>query len=95
MFTFNTEIRTQKGTGASRRLRRENKIPAVVYGGSKPPISIILSQDLVNNAEIKGEFYSDAMLLVIDGVDTKVKVQAVQRHPFKPKLTHLDFLRIE
>ncbi|EKF63224.1 50S ribosomal protein L25 [Serratia plymuthica A30] len=43
--------------------------------------------------EAKPEFYSEAVTLVIDGKETKVKVQAVQRHPFKPKLTHIDFVR--
>ena len=48
--------------------------------------------DVLINQEAKPEFY-EVLNLVIDGKETKVKVQAVQRHPFKPKLTHIDFLR--
>lgn len=50
--------------------------------------------DSVKNMEAKPEFYSEAVTLVIDGKETKVKVQAVQRHPFKPKLAHIDFVRV-
>ncbi|MCE1645119.1 50S ribosomal protein L25, partial [Enterobacter hormaechei] len=82
-----------QGKGASRRLRRANKIPAIVYGGNQEPVSIELDHDQVINMEQKAEFYSDVLTLVIDGKETKVKVQAVQRHPFKPKLAHIDFLR--
>ncbi|MCA6221972.1 50S ribosomal protein L25 [Photorhabdus antumapuensis] len=93
MFTINAEVRKEQGKGASRRLRRANKFPAIVYGGNQEPVSIELSHDQVITMERKAEFYSEALTLVIDGKETKVKVQAVQRHPFKPKLAHIDFLR--
>ncbi|WP_118986290.1 50S ribosomal protein L25 [Photorhabdus sp. CRCIA-P01] len=93
MFTINAEVRKEQGKGASRRLRRANKFPAIVYGGNQEPVSIELAHDQVITMECKAEFYSEALTLVIDGKETKVKVQAVQRHPFKPKLAHIDFLR--
>ncbi|WP_434524438.1 50S ribosomal protein L25 [Photorhabdus asymbiotica] len=93
MFTINAEVRREQGKGASRRLRRANKFPAIVYGGKQEPVSIELDHDQVINMEHKAEFYSEILTLVIDGKETKVKVQAVQRHPFKPKLAHIDFLR--
>lgn len=96
MFTINVELRpeAEQGKGASRRLRTENKFPAIVYGGSAAPVSIKLDHDSVKNMEVKAEFYSEAITLVVDGKETKVKVQAVQRHPFKPKLAHIDFVRV-
>ncbi|NMP27299.1 50S ribosomal protein L25 [Rahnella sp. SAP-1] len=94
MFTIKVAVRTAQGKGASRRLRAANKFPAIVYGGSAEPISIELDHDPVKNLELKAEFYSEAIILVIDGKETKVKVQAVQRHPFKPKLAHIDFVRV-
>jgi large subunit ribosomal protein L25 len=96
MFTINVELRpeAEQGKGASRRLRTENKFPAIVYGGSAAPVSIKLDHDSVKNMEVKAEFYSETITLVIDGKDTLVKVQAVQRHPFKPKLAHIDFVRV-
>lgn len=94
MFTINVEVRKDQGKGASRRLRAANKFPAIVYGGEEAPVSIELDHDSVKNMEAKAEFYSEAVTLVIDGKETKVKVQAVQRHPFKPKLAHIDFVRV-
>ena len=94
MFTINAEVRKDQGKGASRRLRAANKFPAIVYGGKEAAVSIELDHDSVKNMEAKPEFYSEAVTLVIDGKETKVKVQAVQRHPFKPKLSHIDFVRV-
>ncbi|HGJ5883903.1 50S ribosomal protein L25 [Arsenophonus sp.] len=93
MLTINAEIRKKQGKGASRRLRKDNKLPAIVYGGDQEPVSIELSHDEIINQESKPEFY-EVLTLVVDGKKNKVKVQAVQRHPFKPKLTHIDFLRV-
>jgi len=94
MFTIDAQVRKEQGKGASRRLRAANKFPAIVYGGEEAQVSIELGQDSVKNMEVKPEFYSETITLVIDGNETSVKVQAVQRHPFKPKLTHMDFVRI-
>lgn len=43
--------------------------------------------------QTKPEFYSEVLTIVVDGKEEKVKVQAVQRHAFKPKLSHIDFVR--
>ena len=45
-FKFNAEVRTAQGKGASRRLRHNSQIPAIVYGGKEEPVSIILSHEL-------------------------------------------------
>ncbi len=93
-FKFNAEVRTAQGKGASRRLRHNGQIPAIVYGGSEAPVSIVLNHDELNNAQEHDGFYSDVITLVIDGKEVAVKVQAMQRHPFKPKLVHIDFKRV-
>ncbi|AZI14357.1 50S ribosomal protein L25 [Avibacterium paragallinarum] len=93
-FKFNAEVRTTQGKGASRRLRHNGQIPAIVYGGKEEPISITLRHDEVNNAQVHETFYSEVITLVIDGKEVAVKVQAMQRHPFKPKLVHVDFKRV-
>jgi large subunit ribosomal protein L25 len=93
MLTINAEVRKEQGKGASRRLRAANKFPAIVYGGKAAPVAIELDQDVLGNMQAKAEFYSEVLTLVIDGKEEKVKVQAVQRHPFKPKLSHIDFVR--
>ncbi len=93
MFTFNAEVRKEQGKGASRRLRTANKFPAIIYGGNEAAVAIELDHDSVMNSQVKPGFYTDVLTLVIDGKEVKVKVQAVQRHPFKPKLHHIDFVR--
>ncbi|TKI05838.1 50S ribosomal protein L25 [Martelella alba] len=94
MLIINANARKEQGKGASRRLRAANKFPAIVYGGAEAPVSIELDHEIVFNTQAKPGFYTDVLSLVIDGAETKVKVQAVQRHPFKPKLTHIDFVRV-
>ena len=93
MLTINAEVRKEQGKGASRRLRTANKFPAIIYGGSEAAVSIELDHDAVMNMQNKPGFYTDVLTLVVDGKETNVKVQAVQRHPFKPKLHHIDFVR--
>ncbi|MBK0016322.1 MULTISPECIES: 50S ribosomal protein L25 [Kosakonia] len=93
MFTINAEVRNEQGKGASRRLRTANKFPAIVYGGTEAPVAIELDHDKVWNMQTKPGFYSEVLTLALDGKEVKVKIQAVQRHPFKPKLTHIDFVR--
>ncbi|CNH57336.1 50S ribosomal protein L25 [Yersinia massiliensis] len=94
MTTINVEVRKDQGKGASRRLRAANKFPAIVYGGTEAAISIALDHDTTKNMEAKPGFYDTVLTLAVDGKEIKVKVQAVQRHAFKPKLTHIDFVRV-
>ncbi|WP_409308920.1 50S ribosomal protein L25 [Pectobacterium sp. B1J-3] len=94
MITIKAEARKEQGKGASRRLRTAGKFPAIVYGGSEAPVAIELDHDSVKNQEMKPGFYGETVILSIDGKEIQVKVQAVQRHVFKPKLTHIDFVRV-
>lgn len=92
MITIKAEVRKEQGKGATRRLRAASKFPAIIYGGVKAPLSITLDHDSVKNLEAKEGFYGEVLTLIIDGKEKKVKVQAVQRHVYKPKLTHIDFV---
>ncbi|WP_395480035.1 50S ribosomal protein L25 [Candidatus Curculioniphilus buchneri] len=94
MLTINADIRKKKGTRASRRLRFTNRVPAIVYGGIEGSIAIELDQNAILNNQTKENFYSQILALIIDGIMTTVKVQSIQRHPFKPKLIHIDFIRL-
>ncbi|MGC9423132.1 MULTISPECIES: 50S ribosomal protein L25 [Vibrio] len=90
---FNAVVRTELGKGASRRLRHADQFPAIVYGGEAAPVAIALKHaDIINQMD-KPEFY-EGITLVIDGTEVKVKPQDVQRHVFKPKVEHMDFIRI-
>ncbi|SHH36398.1 50S ribosomal protein L25/general stress protein Ctc [Ferrimonas marina] len=93
-FEFDAEIRTDLGTGASRRLRREGLVPAVLYGGDKEPVSLTLAHNKINKAQENEAFYSHVLTLNINGQAEEAIVKAIQRHPYKPKLMHLDFQRV-
>jgi len=93
-FILQAEIRKDTGKGASRRLRRADKVPAILYGAGKEAISLTLDHNKVNNMSEHEAFYSQIITLVIDGKKHQTILKDVQRHPFKPKLTHLDFQRV-
>jgi large subunit ribosomal protein L25 len=92
-FTFDAEIRKDLGKGASRRQRREDKVPAVVYGGNKEAVSISLDHKKIFIAQQSDSFYNENITLNIAGNAEQVKVVAIQRHPVKQQIVHLDFLR--
>jgi large subunit ribosomal protein L25 len=87
-------VRTDAGKGASRRLRRTGQLPAVVYGGHAEPTSIEIFHNTVWLASAHEWFYSSILDLNIDGDVQKVILRDMQRHPVKPQIMHLDFLRV-
>ncbi|AQS35812.1 LSU ribosomal protein L25P [Shewanella psychrophila] len=90
-YTISAEIRTEIGKGSSRRLRHANKVPAVIYGAGKESISIKFDQKDIINIQENKEFYTDVLTIAVDGKDVNVRVQAMQRHAFKPLIEHVDF----
>jgi large subunit ribosomal protein L25 len=93
-FTIAAEVRSDMGKGASRRLRREGKFPAVLYGAESDPVSLTLDHDdMVHNLENEA-FYSHILTLDIDGNKEKAVLKDLQRHPAKPLLLHADFMRV-
>ncbi|QCI18128.1 50S ribosomal protein L25 [Buchnera aphidicola (Aphis nasturtii)] len=94
MLIINADIREKKGKSFSRKLRIQNKFPAILYGLNKTPISLTLDHNSVFNLQKKIDFYQKKILLLINGREYKVKVQSIQRHAFKLKLLHIDFLYI-
>ena len=93
-FTLQAQTRADKGKGASRRLRHADQVPAIVYGAGKEAVSVTLDHKKLILAQEKPEFYSSELTLVINGEEVKVNVKAIQRHPVRYKLVHLDFVRI-
>lgn len=93
-FEIEATIRHDIGKGASRRLRRSEKVPGVVYGGGKEPVSLsLLHKDIAKS--LKNEaFYSHILTLRTTGDSERVVLKAVQRHPFKPQILHVDFQRV-
>jgi large subunit ribosomal protein L25 len=91
---ISAELRTDEGKGASRRLRRSGKLPAVVYGAKQDPVSIQLPHNDTLLASNNEWFYSAILDLTIAGSTQKVLLRDLQRHPFKPQLLHIDFQRV-
>jgi len=93
-FELNAEPRNDTGKGASRRLRRAGKVPAILYGGNEEPRALTLNHNqLLRNLEHEA-FYSHILAVNIDGKDTRAVLRDLQRHPSKPTILHVDLLRV-
>ncbi len=94
-FEIAAELRADVGKGASRRLRRAGKVPAVLYGADREPVSLTVDHNFMIHAIEDEAFRSSVLQLVVD--DNKrqsVVLRDLQQHPFKPLITHIDFLRV-
>lgn len=94
IFTLDAEVRHDLGKGASRRLRHSDKVPAILYGGGEAPLALTLDHNKLIQAQEFEAFYSHVLTLNIDGKAVEALVKDMQRHPFKPKVTHVDFQRV-
>jgi large subunit ribosomal protein L25 len=88
------ELRNDQGKGASRRLRHADVVPAILYGGKEQPQSIQFVHKDVYLASQHEWFYSAILDLKIDGKNQKALLRDMQRHPYKQRLLHLDFQRV-
>jgi large subunit ribosomal protein L25 len=93
-FELSAELREDAGKGASRRLRREDKVPAIIYGGKKDPRNITLDQrELLANIQNEA-FFSHILTLRVGDVTQECILKDLQRHPFKKAVMHVDLQRI-
>lgn len=87
--------REVKGTANARRARRENRVPAVIYGAGKASENIMLDHlQLIAHLDHEA-FYSQVLNLNIDGKKQNVVLKDLQRHPYKAQIMHVDFLRVK
>ncbi len=93
-FVLHAEPRSDLGKGASRRLRRADKIPAILYGGDAEPLPITLSQDEVFKALEHEAFYTHVITVKIGDREEQAVIKDIQRHPYKPKVHHMDLQRV-
>ena len=94
-FELNAYKRELQGSGASRRLRRANKVPGIIYGGAAAPALIELDHNDLLLALRKEAFHSSVLSLKIDGKVETVLLRDSQMHPYKPLVLHVDFLRVD
>ena len=93
-FIVNAETRTDVGKGASRRLRHAGKVPAIIYGSGKDPVSLAVGHDEFMHHLEHEAFYSHILTVNVDGKKQKAVLKDLQRHPSKPRMLHIDFLRV-
>ena len=94
IYQLDASIREDMGKGASRRLRRADAVPAILYGGGESPVSLTLDHNKLINALEHESFYSHILTLKIADKSHKVILKDLQRHAYKPKVLHADFLRV-
>lgn len=94
-FELSAELRTDKGKGASRRLRRNaDMIPAILYGAGEDPQPLTLAHKDIHKACQDEAFYSKIIKINAGGKTQEAILKDLQRHPAKDRIMHADFLRI-
>ena len=94
-FELNAQVRTLQGSGASRRLRRAKKVPAIIYGGSAAPEMVELDHNDLILALRKEAFHSSVISLKVEGKAQTVLLRDAQMHPYKALVLHADFQRVD
>ncbi|WP_323011760.1 50S ribosomal protein L25/general stress protein Ctc [Castellaniella sp.] len=92
---FTATSRSVQGSSASRRLRRAGRVPAIVYGGKSAPANLELDHNEIYHALHKEEFHASILDMSLDGKIEPVLVRAVQWHPYKAQVLHVDFQRVD
>jgi len=92
--TLPAEARERAGKGASRALRREGRVPAVIYGGKEEPTPIHIEEKLLRLQLGTGHFMNSIVMVEIDGKPTRTIPKDVALHPVTDRPIHVDFLRL-
>jgi large subunit ribosomal protein L25 len=93
-FDLVAELRDDQGKGASRRLRRQGKIPAILYGGGRPPRALLLDHNKVLQQLDHEAFYSSILTIKVGDKSQAAILKDVQRHPAKRHVLHMDMQRV-
>ena len=88
------ESRDVKGTAASRRLRHGDKVPGIIYGAGKDNENIVFEHSDIMHRLDTPAFYSSIISLRTPSGDQQVILREVQRHPYRARVLHVDFQRI-
>ena len=93
-FSLAAETRRDAGKGASRRLRREGKIPGIMYGGGQAPTGVAFDTNAVHRNMAQEAFLSSILTVTLDGKNLQAIVRDYQAHPAKRAILHLDLQRV-
>jgi len=94
-FEMTAKKRNDQGTGASRRLRRAGRVPAIVYGGTEAAQAIDLDMNTVLLNLRKEAFHASVLTLDIEGKKEQVLLRDSQMHPYRAIVLHVDFQRVD
>ena len=92
--TLPAERRERAGKGASRALRREGRVPAVIYGGKEQPLAIHVEAKELMRQLGTGHFMNSIVMVEVDGKAVRTLPKDVALHPVSDRPTHVDFLRL-
>ncbi len=92
--TLPAEARERAGKGASRALRRDGRVPAVIYGEKKEPLSVHVEEKLLTKMLSTGHFMNSVIMVDAGGTPHRTLPKDVQFHPVSSRPIHVDFLRI-
>jgi large subunit ribosomal protein L25 len=91
---ISAEARAGTGTGAAREVRRQSRVPGVVYGGGEEPVAISVGRRDLDKALLRGGFLNTVYQLKLDGRAIRVLPRDVQHHVVSDVPLHVDFLRL-
>ena len=94
-YEINAQPRTVQGSGASRRLRRANKVPGIIYGVTTAPTMVEMDHNPLIIALRKESFHASVLTLKIGDVVETVLLRDAQMHPYKAQVLHVDFQRVD
>lgn len=94
-YELTATIRTRVGKGAARATRRENMVPAVIYGGKKEPIAIAIGERDIEKRIYGGGFHTSLATIAVGSEKIRALPRDFQRHPVSDRIVHVDFLRVE
>jgi len=86
--------RKEQGSSASRRLRRSQQVPGILYGGSNEPTPIAIEHNPLYHALRVETFHSSILEMELDGRPEQVLLRAIQWHPYRQQVMHIDFQRV-
>jgi large subunit ribosomal protein L25 len=92
---LNVEVRDRAGTGAARAVRREGKVPGVLYGGDKDPVGIAVASNAFRKALFTGKLLGHLVTLKYGDETQPVIAKAIQFHPVTDEPVHFDLYRVD
>ncbi|QCU89505.1 50S ribosomal protein L25 [Thiomicrorhabdus sediminis] len=91
---WTAEIRNDEGKGASRRLRKAGRVPAIIYGADKDAVSVSFAESFIKKAFANKDNYNTVLTVDVNGGESEsCLVKDIQRHPATGEVAHIDLQR--